>query len=139
MASWQDVQAAATALPEVVEATSYGRPSWVVRRRTFAWERPLGRKDLADLGLAAQPGPVLGLRVADPGVAQALVATDRACFTIPHFRDFPAVLVRLDDLDPVELDELVVDAWLAMAPARLAERWLNPAPGEPPRRRPPGT
>ena len=139
MASWQDVQASATALPEVVEATSYGRPSWVVRRRTFAWERPLGRKDLAELGLAAQSGPVLGLRVADLGVAQALVATDRACFTIPHFHDFPAVLVRLDDLDPAGLDELVVDAWLAMAPPRLAQQWLSPASGDAPGRRPPGT
>ena len=139
MATWQDVRSSAAALPEVVEATSYGRPSWVVRRRTFAWERPLRRKDLADLGLAAQAGPVLGLRVADLGVVQALIATDRACFTIPHLHDFTAVLVHLDDVDPVELDELVVDAWLAMAPPRLAEQWLSPAPGDAPRRPPRGT
>ena len=32
MATWQDVRRCATALPEVVEGTSYGRPAWAVRK-----------------------------------------------------------------------------------------------------------
>ena len=124
MATWQDVRHCATALPEVVEGTSYGRPAWSVRKSTFAWERPLGRKDLADLGLVAQAGPVLGVRVADEGVARALVASSAACFTIPHFRGFPAVLVDLDDVAPDELQELVQEAWLCRAPARLVAGFL---------------
>ena len=124
MATWDDVRRCATALPHVDEGTSYGRPAWAVRKKTFAWERPLGRKDLADLGLLAQAGPVLGVRVADEGVAQALVASSPACFTIPHFRGFLAVLVHLDDVAPGELQELVEDSWLCRAPARLAAERL---------------
>ena len=125
MATWQDVRRCATALPGVVEGTSYGRPAWTVRKSTFAWERPLGRKDLADLGLTAQAGEVLGVRVADLGVAQAVVASSAACFTIPHFRDFPAVLVHLDDVELDELQELVEEAWLCRAPARLVAEFLG--------------
>lgn len=33
MAIWQDMRRCATALPEVVEGTSYGRPAWSVRKR----------------------------------------------------------------------------------------------------------
>ena len=124
MATWQDVRRCATSLPGVVEGTSYGRPAWEVRKKTFAWERPLGRKDLADLGLTEQAGEGLGVRVADDGVAQALVASSPACFTIPHFRGFTAVLVQLADVEHAELEELVVEAWLCRAPTRLVADWL---------------
>lgn len=124
MATWQDVRRCASALPDVVEGTSYGRPAWNVRKNTFVWERPLGRKDLTDLGLTEQAGEVLGVRVADVGVAEALVASSPACFTIPHFRDFPAVLVHLDDVELDELQELVEEAWLCRAPALLVAEFL---------------
>ena len=40
---------------------------------------------------------MLGVRVADLGVKEALIADDPAVyFTTPHFDGFPAVLVRLD-------------------------------------------
>ena len=57
----------------------------------------------------------------DVGVKEALIADDPdVYFTIPHFDGYPAVLVRLDRIDVAELEELVVEAWLARAPARLA-------------------
>lgn len=47
------------------------------------------------------------------------------CFTIPHFDDFPAVLVRLERSGVAELQELIVEGWLDRAPARLAQQYLD--------------
>lgn len=46
-------------------------------------------------------------------------------FTTPHFDGFPAVLVQLERIDSAELEELVVEAWLARAPRRLARAYLD--------------
>lgn len=91
----------------------------------FVWERPLRRGDLEALGAAAPDGPVLAARVADVGVKEALIADNpEAFFTTPHFNGYPAVLIRLDRISVPELDEVIVDAWLARAPKRLATQYL---------------
>ncbi|MGY1831645.1 MmcQ/YjbR family DNA-binding protein [Geodermatophilus sp. SYSU D01180] len=125
MATWADVRRLALALPGTTEGTSYGRPAWKVRDRAFVWERPLRRADVEQLGDVAPEGPVLGAAVADEGVKHALVADDPAVYlTTPHFDGYAAVLVRLDAIDVAELEELVTEAWLAKAPARLAREHL---------------
>ncbi|MER7334358.1 MULTISPECIES: MmcQ/YjbR family DNA-binding protein [unclassified Micromonospora] len=122
MATWDDVRRIALGLPETSEHPSYqGAPAWKVRDRAFVWERPLRRADLDALGAAAPDGPVLGVRVPDLGAKEALLADDPGVyFTTPHFDGYPAVLVRLDRIDPDELTELVVEAWQDRAPKRLA-------------------
>jgi hypothetical protein len=45
-------------------------------------------------------------------------------FTTPHFTGYPAVLVRLAEIDVPELDELITEAWLDRAGKRLAARYL---------------
>jgi hypothetical protein len=125
MADWADVRRAATALPEVSEGTSYGDLAWSVRKKSFVWERPLRRSDIAALGPAAPDGPIMGARVADVGVKEALIADDpEVFFTTPHFDGYPAVLVRLERIGVAELNEVIVEAWLARAPKRLADRYL---------------
>jgi hypothetical protein len=37
------------------------------------------------------------------------------------------VLARLDDIAPPDLEELVVEAWLARAPKRLVQAYLDSA------------
>lgn len=116
----------ATALPDVTGIPRRdGHLHWRVHDRLFAWERPLCPSDLAALGSAAPPpGPILGLRVADLGVREALIVDDPdACFTTPHFDGCSAVLVFLDRITLPALDELVVHAWLARAPKRLAAEY----------------
>ncbi|MFC4020073.1 MmcQ/YjbR family DNA-binding protein [Micromonospora sp. GCM10011542] len=122
MASWDDVRRIALALPETTERGSYdGLPAWRVRDKAFVWERPLRRADLAALGDAAPDGPILGARVPDLGVKEALLADDpEVYFTTPHFDDYPAVLVRLDRIGLAELTELITEAWYDRAPKRLA-------------------
>jgi hypothetical protein len=126
MATWDDVRRLALALPQTAESTSYGSMSWKVKDKMFVWERPLRQSDLTALGADAPPdGPILGARVADEGVKQALVADEPDIyFTIPHFDGYAAVLVRLDQIDNGSLEQLVTDAWLCRAPKRLAATYL---------------
>lgn len=127
MATWDDVRRIALALPETDEHPSHGgAPAWRVRKKGFVWERPLRKADLLALGDDAPDGHPLGAHVADLGVKEALIADDPAVFfTTPHFNGYPAVLVRLDRIAVAELEELVVDAWLARAPKRLAKEYLE--------------
>ena len=46
-------------------------------------------------------------------------------FTTPHFDGYPAVLVRLDRIGLEDLNEVVVEAWLARAPRRLVQAYLD--------------
>jgi hypothetical protein len=126
MASWDDVRQLALALPETSEGTSYGNMQWQVAGKGFVWERPLRKGDLAALGADAPTGEILGARTEDEGAKLALIADQPdVYFTIPHFDGYPAVLVRLDAISDEELHELVVDAWLARAPKKLAREFLG--------------
>jgi hypothetical protein len=126
MAGWDDVQELALRLPEAEERLSRGLRQWRVKEKLFVWERPLRRSDLEALGPAAPDGPILGARVEHEVAKQALIADDPAVFfTTPHFDGYPAILVRLDRIAREDLEEVVVEAWLARAPNRLAEAYLR--------------
>lgn len=126
MATWDDVRRIALALPETGEIERWGDPAWQVRKKAFAWDRPLRKTDLAALGADAPDGPILAAYVPDLGAKEALLADDPdVYFTIPHFDGFPAVLVRLERIGPAELEELLVEAWLDRAPKRLAAEYLK--------------
>jgi hypothetical protein len=126
VATWNDVRRIALALPGTAEQSSRGIPAWRVKDKGFIWERPLRRADVEALGPAAPDGPILAARVADLGVKQALLTDDPdVYFTTPHFNGYPAILVRLDLIAVAELGELIVEAWLARAPKRLAGEYLR--------------
>ena len=126
MADWNDVDRQARALPGVEESTSYGNRAWKVDGKGFVWERPLRKTDLEALGDAAPDGPILGVRVEHLVAKEALLADDPVVyFTTPHFDGYPAVLVRLGEIELAELEELLAEAWLARAPKRLAQAFLD--------------
>jgi hypothetical protein len=126
MATCNDVRRIAMALPQTSEQSSRGTAVWRVNDKGFVWERPLRLADLDALGDEVPDGPVLAAHVPDLGVKQALLADDpQAYFTTPHFDGYPAILVRLDRIAVAELDELIVEAWLARAPRRLAKEYLG--------------
>jgi hypothetical protein len=126
VADWDDVRRIVAALPETREDRhKSGQMSWRVKDKSLAWERPLRNSDLKALGDAAPDGDILGVRVPDLGAKEAILADNSgAIFTIPHFDGYPAVLIRLDDIAPDLLAEIVSDAWLVKAPKRLAKEWL---------------
>jgi hypothetical protein len=128
MATWDDVRRLALAMPEATEVVSRGNTQWRVKDKLFVWERPLRRSDLAALGDAAPDGPILGARVEHLVAKEAVIADDPdVFFTTPHFDGYPAVLVRLDRIALDDLDEVVVEAWLARAPKRLVKAYLDEA------------
>ena len=63
------------------------------------------------------PNPgVLALRVASLAARDHLIANHpKKFFTEPHYKGFPAVLVRLAAVRPRELERLIVDAWRCQA------------------------
>ena len=126
MATWDDVRREALALPETSERVSRDLRQWRVRDKLFVWERPLRRSDLDALGADAPEGEILGARVEHVGAKEALIADDPGLyFTTPHFDGYPAILVRLDRIGAADLHEVVVEAWLARAPKRLADDYLS--------------
>jgi hypothetical protein len=128
VAGWDDVERIALGLPETSERTSRGLRHWQVKDKGFVWERPLRRSDLEALGDAAPDGPILGVRVEHLGAKEALLeSAPDVFFTTPHFDGYPAVLVRLDRIAPDELEDVIVDAWLARAPRKLAQAYADEA------------
>ena len=126
MARWDEVRRLALALPETSERISRERRQWRVRDKLFVWERPLRRGEVAELGERAPTGPILGARVEHLGAKAALLAEEpEIFFTTAHFDGHPSVLVRLELIGLDGLDEVVTEAWLARAPARLAQAFLG--------------
>ncbi len=126
MATWDDVRRLALGLPDTSERLSRDRPQWRVRDKLFVWDRPLLQADLRALGDQAPEGPILGARVEHLIAKEALLADDPdVFFTTPHFDGSPVALVRLDRISPQLLEEVVVEAWLARAPARLLKAYLE--------------
>lgn len=127
VATLEEVARIAASLPEVTEGERHGNLTWFVRGQAFAWHRPYSKADLRRFGNETPPaGPILAVRVADLDDKEALLATgQRGFFTIPHFDGYPAVLIQLETVGKTALREAVTDAWLAQAPAVLAERYLR--------------
>ena len=125
MATVDDVRRIALSLPETSERESRGSLDWRVRDKGFVWERPLRRSDIEALGDRVPAGAVFAAHTADEGVKLALIADNpRVFFTTPHFDGYSAVLFELDHIGIDDLAELITDAWLARAPAKLAEAFL---------------
>jgi hypothetical protein len=129
MLTREDIEEIAGALPETtVEHSPDGRLSFRVRNRWFLAHRE-PRPDAVDAETGERLEDVIMIRVADEGVKQALAADPSGpWFTTTHFNGYPAILVRLRDLDKVsrdELEEVIVEGWLCQAPKRLAEAWLT--------------
>jgi hypothetical protein len=126
VATWDDVRRIALELPETGERLSRDLRRWQVKDKDFVWERPLRRADLEALGDDAPDGPILGARVEHLVAKEALLADDPSVyFTTPHFDGFPAILVRLDRIGLADLREVIVEAWLARAPKRLAKSYIE--------------
>jgi hypothetical protein len=126
VSSWDDVRRIALGLPETSEQSRRGLAAWRVRDKLFVWERPLRQSDLRALGDAAPTGPILGARVEHVLAKEVLVADNPdVYFTTPHFDGYPAILVRLEQIGRGELEGVIVEAWLARAPKRLAKAYAE--------------
>ena len=85
-------------LPNVVEGRYYGMPSFLLNGRFLARFR--------------DGGTVLVLQLAAISDRDTLIDLDaEAFFFTEHYRNYPAVLVRLDVVPPSLLTDVITDAW----------------------------
>ena len=128
MATMTDLDELALALPQVTkEVSDDGRPSYLVHGKMFCFHRSR-RPDARDPDTGERLDDVLMFRVDGLDVKELMVSDERSVFfTTPHFNGYPAVLMRIPDLERIdreELYELVVEAWLTRAQKRVAKAWL---------------
>jgi hypothetical protein len=123
-----DLDELALAMPETTkEVSADGRPSYLVHGKRFCLQRSR-RPDAIDPETGERMDDVLMFRVESLEEKEVILADDRSVFfTTPHFRGYPAVLLRIPDLTRIDRDELrdlVAGAWLTRAQKRLAKSWL---------------
>ncbi len=125
MATWHDVARIIGKLALTSEPSPH---DWRIGKKMMAWERPLRQSDREALerdGIDPPEGDILGIRVSDEGVKYALVTDQpRVYFTTPHFDGYPAVLVKLAEIDVRDLEQLLTEAWLTQAPRKLVQEFL---------------
>ena len=123
MATIQDVDRIMGELPEVAEGEHHGHTTWGLRDKGIAWLRPFSKADLTRFGDETPPAaPILAVNTRDLHEKEGVLAAGiHGVFTIEHFNNYPAVLVELGVIDERDLRDLLVDAWLAVAPTELAE------------------
>ncbi len=121
-----DLRRFAERLPEVTTGTMWDAEAYTVRGKAFVVFRTPRPDALDEAG--ERLTDVIVLCTPDLEAKEALVADPGTpFFTTPHFDGYKGVLVRaahLDQMPPDELEEVVVEAWLARAPKRVAKAWL---------------
>jgi hypothetical protein len=106
MPKWEDVEAIGLRYPEVERTTWFGTPSLKVAGKGMC-------------RLRTDPDALV-IRVLDLGDREALLkGQPDVFFTTPHYDGYPYVLVRLEEIDETQLEELIEDAWRIRAPKRL--------------------
>jgi hypothetical protein len=110
----------AMALPEVEEGMNGTQIGYSVGGKGFAWS------------YVARPAPK-AKRVLVPGVIamrcrietreMLIAAAPERFFTDDHYRGYPAVLVRLAEIEADGLAGLLREAWRIVAPKAVARRW----------------
>ena len=93
-----EVQRMLRKLPDVVEGRSYGMPSFLLNGRFLARFR--------------DGDTVLVVQLATIGERDVLMELDpRAFFFTEHYRNYPAVLVRLAEVPPALLSDVLRESW----------------------------
>lgn len=104
------LRAAASGLPDVVEATSYGTPALKVGKKLLARVKdadtvvlmcPLDEKEML------------------------LEAAPEIYFETDHYKGWPAILARIDKIPADELSHRLERTWMRQAPKKLAAARLG--------------
>lgn len=102
-----DAQRMLLGLPGVARGRSYGLPSFLLEGRFFARFRDDDTVLVLQLGTIAERDVLMDL---DP----------HAFFFTEHYRNYPAVLIRLADVPKPLLADVVQEAWRQVSEMRVA-------------------
>jgi len=91
------VRAIATKLPNVEEGTTFGFPAFKVKGKLFAW---FPKKKEVEEG-------TLGVRMSILERDHRILANPKIFYVTPHYRDYTAVLARVEHLSGGALRELL--------------------------------
>lgn len=110
--TFDDVKRLAGDLPEVVEASSYGTRALKVRK--------------ALLVRLKEDGETLVVRCDMVSRDMLLAAEPRLFYITDHYKDYPAILLRLPVVSEARMRELLEDAYRFVAPKSLVARLDEP-------------
>jgi hypothetical protein len=123
MPTQDDVRRIASRLPGAMEGEGRFGFSVMVKGKPkgFLWE--WAERIHPKKARVLNPG-VLAIIVQNLDAKEILLSSNLpGLFTEPHYNGFPAVLVRLDEVEPELLEDLVVEAWRAKAPPELSREF----------------
>ena len=105
-----DVKAIVLSYPGAEEGTSYGAPSWKVNGKFFT---RLRREDQS-----------LVLTLVSFDEREMLMEAEPATFHItPHYKDYPAILARIETLHPGSLANFLDRKFRQTAKAAVVKAW----------------
>jgi hypothetical protein len=107
--TWDTVRRLALALPGVEEGTSYGTSAFKVNGKLLARFH--------------QDGESLVVKVEYAAREVLMGANPKTFYITDHYRCWPWMLVRIANVDPDELRQLLEEAWRSSAPKRLVAAW----------------
>jgi hypothetical protein len=115
--TWEEVRAIALSLPGVEEGTSYGTPGFKVKGKFITRLRP------EDNSLVLTDVPF--------DERDMLMEAEPETFHMtPHYRDYPAVLARIETLHPGSLRAFLERRWRNVAPRRLVKTYDDARRGQ---------
>ncbi|MEO6340124.1 MAG: MmcQ/YjbR family DNA-binding protein [Caulobacteraceae bacterium] len=103
--TFDDVRAIALALPGAEESTSYGTPAFKVGGKMLA------RKH--------QDGVSLVVRISFDEREMLMEAEPETFYITDHYRNYPALLVRIETVNPGTLKRILEQTWRQVAPKKL--------------------
>jgi hypothetical protein len=95
--TWNAVRRLAGALPRAVEGTSYGTPAFHIGKKF--WLR------------LKEDGETIAIRISFDEREIVMRAKPKTFYITDHYRDYPAVLVRLSAISEGEMKDLLQRSW----------------------------
>jgi len=104
--TFDTVREIAQTLPGAEESTSYGTPAFKVKKKLFARQH--------------QDGESLVIGVDFEEREEMIVGAPEKFYLTDHYLNYPWMLVRLSQVRPDELRDLLIGSWRRVAPKNLA-------------------
>jgi hypothetical protein len=123
--TFDDVRKIGLTLPDVVDATMFGKPALKIRGQMIACMAS---------HKSAEPGSLV-VRIGFDDRAALLADDPRTYYVKPHYENYSAVLVRLALIDREALRDLLQSAWRTVTAAAASKRSRRGVSGAASRRR----